>query len=938
MTTVRFVGDLPLWAGTLLALAAGLVVWRYYRRESHDLPNRLRWLLPLLRAAAFFVAVMTLTGPVLHHRQIIGQLGRVLIYLDTSQSMDVTDDHMPTARKLLVAQQQGWLPPGEVDMSLWEMAEQLANARRDVATRLASPSADADPVDECRTSFVQALAIVADAIHRYEWATLSDLEEDPTVARWEEMDARFHEELLLPAQTLAEQPMDAADAREDAVTRLTQLCDAAASFEETLWNAFDRYGWQLAASGNPSITSALALFEKTSRWRRAENNLLDSSSGLLVELSHSHDVQLMGLSGPEAERLWDQHASPEVPAELDVEPSRPSTDLGSGLADETTARAGNASDSDPQAESVQRTAVVLISDGRHNRGESPVQTARRLGGQAIPVYAVGYGGWREPPDLAVLEIEHPDMVFQKDRIRGAIVVKDQMPRGQSFVVQIAHEDDTLWQQQLTTQDVPLRRIDFEFSIDELVERLRTRFDSQIHHHALPLALRVSIVPLEGETETSNNVSTMRFTAITQSYRLLLIDGRSRWETRYLRNVLERDEQWDIDTILVGPSTDDAALPRGEGSDMFPTDRKALFDYDLLVLGEIPPATLADYELNWIRDFVEMRGGGIVFIDGQRGHLRALDNETTGPLLPVSWLPGGIESLPTRLQLTDAGGNQSALMLESSRLANERFWEELPAPHQIVPVQALAGTEVFVEAVIGEKRYPAIVTRSFGAGRVVYFAFDETWRWRYKAADTYHQRFWNQLVKWAMQRPFAVSDEFVSLDSGPPSYREGDTADIRVRLRGLDGRPASDATVDAILWQDGRIASTVSLAPAGAGNGIYRGRSGRLAGGEYEVSARAAGYSIDALKARTQFTVLPPKSGEMQQVACNVELLREMGLASGGRFLREEQVGELPELLRPLSSGRVVESDTLLWQSYWWFAAIVGLLAVEWMLRKRAGLL
>ena len=52
----------------------------------------------------------------------------------------------------------------------------------------------------------------------------------------------------------------------------------------------------------------------------------------------------------------------------------------------------------------------------------------------------------------------------------------------------------------------------------------------------------------------------------------------------------------------------------------------------------------------------------------------------------------------------------------------------------------------------------------------------------------------------------------------------------------------------------------------------------------------------------------------------------------------EEIGQLADLLSPLSSGHVIESDTVLWQSYWWFTAIVGLLGVEWTLRKRAGLL
>ena len=232
----------------------------------------------------------------------------------------------------------------------------------------------------------------------------------------------------------------------------------------------------------------------------------------------------------------------------------------------------------------------------------------------------------------------------------------------------------------------------------------------------------------------------------------------------------------------------------------------------------------------------------------------------------------------------------------------------------------------------------MVTRTFGAGRVFYSAMDETWRWRYKAADTYHQRFWNQLAQWVMPRPYAVSDEYVALDTGPPTYASGDTVDIRVQLRDVDGRPETESTVDAVLWQEGRVVSTVTLDPDESGSGVYHGRTGQLAEGRYEVSVRASGYSHEALRARTSFVVQPPQGRELELIACNDELLQEMARSSGGAFLREEQFEELDKLLLPLSSGRVIESDTLLWQSYWWFAAIVTLLTIEWLLRKRAGLL
>jgi hypothetical protein len=35
---------------------------------------------------------------------------------------------------------------------------------------------------------------------------------------------------------------------------------------------------------------------------------------------------------------------------------------------------------------------------------------------------------------------------------------------------------------------------------------------------------------------------------------------------------------------------------------------------------------------------------------------------------------------------------------------------------------------------------------------------------------------------------------------------------------------------------------------------------------------------------------------------------------------------------------VVEGDTVLWQSYWWFLPIILLLTAEWIIRKRVGML
>ncbi len=145
-------------------------------------------------------------------------------------------------------------------------------------------------------------------------------------------------------------------------------------------------------------------------------------------------------------------------------------------------------------------------------------------------------------------------------------------------------------------------------------------------------------------------------------------------------------------------------------------------------------------------------------------------------------------------------------------------------------------------------------------------------------------------------------------------------------------------MDALIWKNGKVVSSVNLIPDATVPGVYRSLADPLPSGDYEVSIRASGYNESVLKSRGQFTVLPVDSGEMSETAVNETLLNQMAEESGGKYLREEDLAELPVMLETLSHGRVVESETLLWQSYWWLGAIVLLLSIEWILRKRAGLL
>ena len=93
-----------------------------------------------------------------------------------------------------------------------------------------------------------------------------------------------------------------------------------------------------------------------------------------------------------------------------------------------------------------------------------------------------------------------------------------------------------------------------------------------------------------------------------------------------------------------------------------------------------------------------------------------------------------------------------MRIEPDSEDNRDFWLSRPPlrwrhPVQRVRPQATVLARALSETGTEEQR-ALIAVQNAGLGRVVYLAFDRTWRLRFRAGDKYHHRFWGQLLRWA----------------------------------------------------------------------------------------------------------------------------------------------------------------------------------------------
>lgn len=735
--------------------------------------------------------------------------------------------------------------------------------------------------------------------------------------------------------------------------------------------------------GTGPSSEAIERFDKSTRYRRAVERLLTAQGGVLNALRDDFEIVVERFDRQRSP-LWESTLSEATPVPRDPRAWLPGdysnvTQLGAalamGAANTTSGAAASQAASPPAGVTASEPledqvgaeeTLILLSDGRSTAGVSPLAVAEGLALQRRPVYIIGIGGTQSPEDISVVTIEHPERVFERDMLRGTLVIRERMQAATPLKLSIELGGEVVWEETRTLSESDRGRVDFAFAVKPLVEKFQKQAARATEFTSVPLHLHARVEPQTGEADDANNSRTFHVSVVTKRSRLLLVDGRSRWETRYLHNMYERDPAWQVDIVLPDYRETPPKLPSGTGANQWPSTKERLMEYDLIILGELPANILPRASFAWLNSFVESSGGGLIVIDGARNVLRDPLYKPVQAMLPIEWIDDKrIKPDPVAVHLTSTAKQLAAFQLSPLDPAkNEAAWAELPTLHMTTAVKALPGSEVLATYTQDSSEAPLMATRQFGAGRVFYSGTDETWRWRYKVADTYHQRFWNQVSRWVMRLPMSVQGQFVSIDSGKLVYQPGETITIRSRLRNAQGEPATGSTVEAVVTRGDvdeksearsnaappeahindssaagpRVIAVVPLTADGAIAGVYSGQITAPAGGNYQVSIVAPGLTSTALAIHSEFAVVEPDGGEMDQLSCDEPLLMKLAELTGGKYLPEERGHQLADLLRPLSRGKIVESDSLIWQSYWWFVPIVILLSIEWWFRKRAGLL
>ena len=284
--------------------------------------------------------------------------------------------------------------------------------------------------------------------------------------------------------------------------------------------------------------------------------------------------------------------------------------------------------------------------------------------------------------------------------------------------------------------------------------------------------------------------------------------------------------------------------------------------------------------------------------------------------------------------TDSGLAHYIMRIADSGEVNRARWEALPP---LEKANRLRPKNEFVDVLARDPDGNALlVATDIGTGRLIAFAGDSTFFWFQFGHREVHQRFWQQMIFW-LARKEDDTDQPVWVQVEPRTFNAAAEVPVRFGARDDQGKPIDDAQFQVSVLAPGQ--RKVALRPRRDVDAFSSQFAETGEAGDYwvEVTASRGGQSV-GLPARARFLV-NVRDLELDDPAADPGLLEQIAQLSGGARFPPEKFGEAVEQLaaEPAATGVTQASVIDLWDNWYVLGLFVGLVSLEWFVRKRRGL-
>lgn len=683
---------------------------------------------------------------------------------------------------------------------------------------------------------------------------------------------------------------------------------------------------------DPKVKSAADALAKASgrkeatRFAVGEGLIAGEKGKLLAELQKQNKVRLY-LTG-DTKRLLAEIDKPEdLPPALDklkhVEPSGGQTRLGTSLRQILTELRG-----------APPSAILLMSDGQTTDGESLAKAAELAARKGVPLYPLGLGSPEPARDLELTELMVDEVVFIDDLVRFQAKLLARGFEGQDVTVHLrerpAGATDATGGKEIESVRVKAPADGQPLRI-ELGHRPRQTGE---------VVYTLDVDPRPRELQAENNRLERKVNVRKEKLKVLLVDSEPRYEYRYLKNYLEREETIDLSVVLLSSDPEYSEQDRSALS-TFPASKEDLFGFDVVLIGDADPSFMSASQMANLVEFVTQKGGGILFVAGDAFNPLSYRGTPLEALLPIELAEArnpsaiGTGVAPFRPELTAEGRTSPIFRFGDDEAESTKIWQSLPelywyleAPRKKPAAVVLAEHPTQPGS---DGKLPIFVYQFIGSGKSMFHAVDDTWRWRFRVGDKYFGRFWIQTIRF-LARSKLLGQRQAELTTDRRRYQRNQPIQIRVRFPNPALAP-TNGELNVQVEKKGQGPRKLTLKASPTARNIFEGALPQAAEGDYDIRLLPP-PALEGAIPTASFRVDAPAS-ELERVQMNEAELRRAARLTGGTYYTPATISTL---LKDLPKPQKVPLDTdppiPLWNTWPVLGLFLSLITAEWLLRKR----
>lgn len=560
------------------------------------------------------------------------------------------------------------------------------------------------------------------------------------------------------------------------------------------------------------------------------------------------------------------------------------------------------------------SALILISDGAHNSGSDPVRVSRTA---HVPIWSIGIGSAQKYRDAMILSADVNPVVYSGSVIPVEITYRCVGAIDGSLSVML---------KDISGKVVASKRISLKGT------STRGFQDGQVQEGSANFKIKAlntgrqrytaEISAVRDELTLSNNRRSFYLNVLESKIQTLIMSGPPDFGLGDLIRRLKDDEHIE----LLQRTTHRRGFLEGSW-----LSEEALAKIDIVILHHFPVRSTDRSQLRKFAEIIINKEIPVLLVDGGQVYHKYLD--VFSEVLPVT-----INISSDRLA---AGGVvpvlRHGIISDPGEVDYTSGWSELP-PLKFLPGRfrkAVNGV-VLAEFRLNESNdnYPAIVMSESGGVKSLAFLGRDMWRWGLDAADQrdFIAPFLSRIVRWLSIRR---TEKQVAIHFDKDIYSNQETVTVAVRVADENFLPLDDAEVTTKIFLNDTLRGEALL--ESKGNGRYRGSFVPWAEGEYRVDAQA----------KVDRQLIGKDSGTITVEAFNIELLdaglheeilRAIGEFSNGGYLTPAQADSFFRAFDLPAEDKIDTQQIQLWGKGWLLAVIVLLLAAEWFIRIRSGML